>query len=66
MQNSKILLMVLAIVWGLFLIWEIDLQKNPLMQSNTMLRIDLLLLPVLLITTLYIVYAIKKQRNKKR
>ena len=66
-SDSKRLLIFLFIIWVIFIIWELDIQQLKASLQASIVRFDLMVLPVLLFVTAYAIYNIfknEKQREK--
>ncbi|WP_373517723.1 hypothetical protein [Pricia sp.] len=54
----------LIFIWCTFLLWEFQLQTLPSFDQNYEVRYDLMVLPVLLLITGYILYSQVKTNRK--
>lgn len=64
-SDNKQFFVLLISIWLVFIIWEIDIQMLPVSIQTSMVRFDLLVLPVLLLVTGYAIYNILKNKNQK-
>lgn len=53
----------LAGFWGIFMLWELQIQSMSESLVSQIIRYDLLVLPILLLFTAYTCYANRKKRN---
>ncbi len=66
-RTSKILLVLLLLLWGTYVLWEIQLQRWIEITKNggAVLRVDLIIvLPFLLIFSFYVIQIIIKNRKQ--
>lgn len=57
----------LCIIWCLFLVWEFQLQRLPSLDESYEIRYDLMVLPLLLAITGYVLYSqLKINRNNPK
>ena len=56
--NKWPLLLALLIIWAFYLLWEYDIQSMSPYLKESLVRYDLIFLPLLLLLSSYIVYKI--------
>jgi len=54
---------LLASFWGVFILWELQIQSMTESLVAQIVRYDLLILPILLLFTVYACYENRKKRN---
>ena len=62
---NKGIILLLLLIWSLFFAYEIEMQTAMKAYPDSMVRIDLLLLPFLIILSVYIVYILIREQNSK-
>lgn len=64
-KTTHILIAFLIVLWTSFIIWEIQVHKWAQITEGPIIRVDLIfILPILVLTTVYVFYHIKKKKNK--
>ena len=62
---NKGIILLLVLIWSLFVAYELEMQTAIKAYPNAIIRIDLLLLPILIVLTAYIIYSLIKEKNSK-
>ena len=62
---NKGIILLLVLIWSLFFAYELEMQSAIKAYPDAMIRIDLILLPILIFLTGYIVYTLIKEKNSK-
>lgn len=64
--NNKYLWLFLLIIWSTFVVWEIQVKEWLAYETNFIFRVDLvIILPSLIILTLYVTSFIINQKNNE-
>lgn len=64
--NNKHLWLFLIIIWSTFIVWEIQVKEWLAYETNFIFRVDLvIILPALIILTLYVTSFIINQKNNE-
>ncbi|MBT8282455.1 MAG: hypothetical protein KJO86_01860 [Muriicola sp.] len=61
-KNKSIILFILFL-WLVFVAWEIDVQSVVNTYPDSIVRLDLLLLPFLIILTVYVIYLLIRKND---
>ncbi|WP_299000968.1 hypothetical protein ACOKFD_18970 [Flagellimonas sp. S174] len=51
----------LAVIWGCFVMWEIQIQSWLQINPSLVVRYDLMLLPLLVVVSFYVIYVTLKK-----
>lgn len=65
-RNNKHLWLFLLIIWSTFIAWEIQVKEWLVNETNFIFRVDLvIILPTLIILTLYVTAIVINQKNNE-
>ncbi|PCJ96985.1 MAG: hypothetical protein COA50_06770 [Flavobacteriaceae bacterium] len=63
---NKYLCLFLLIIWSTFIVWEIQVREWLSYETEFIFRADLvIILPILILLSLYVTYIIMNQKNKR-
>ena len=62
-SNNKSFVLFLIFIWTIYVAWEIDVQSAIKTYPDSITRYDLLILPFLIIFTLYAVYILIRKQD---
>ena len=64
MNYNSGLILLLFIIWSLFFAWQIEMKTIIEEYPDTIVRIDLLILPFLIVLTVYILYIVLRKQKQ--
>tara|TARA_R110002167_G_scaffold76032_4_gene211952 strand:+ start:571 stop:777 length:207 start_codon:yes stop_codon:yes gene_type:complete len=63
LPHNKKLYIFLILIWSGFILWEYSIQNTSNVQSEYMIRFDLIILPILLLFTGYAIFQIARKQK---